>query len=198
MPSFQAQLRRLELLNPGGAARNAALVLGSSLALWASAKLQIPFYPVPMTVQSLVVLAIGMGLGARLGAAAVALYLLEGALGLPVFAGTPARGIGLVYMMGPTGGYLAGYMLAAAVVGVLADRGWGRSIPTGLAAMLIGTVAIYLPGLLWLGFAVGWNKPVLALGLLPFLAGDALKIAIGGLGAPALFGLCGRVMEKTV
>jgi hypothetical protein len=100
MPSFQAQLRHRELLDRGGAARNAALVLGSSLALWASAKLQIPFYPVPMTLQSLVVLAIGMGLGARLGAAAVALYLLEGALGLPVFAGTPAHGIGLVYMMG--------------------------------------------------------------------------------------------------
>ena len=103
-----------------------------------------------------------------------------------------SAGIGLAYMIGPTGGYLLGYMLAAAAVGLLADRGWGRSIPTGLAAMLIGTVAIYLPGLLWLGFAVGWSKPVLALGFTPFLAGDALKIAIGGLGAPALSASWGR------
>jgi biotin transport system substrate-specific component len=170
---------------------NAALVVGGSLALWASAKLQVPFYPVPMTFQSLVVLAIGMAFGWRLGAATVALYLVEGAVGLPVFAGTPERGIGLAYMIGPTGGYLLGYLLAATLVGWLSDRGWGRSVWSAGAAMLLGTAAIYLPGLLWLGSVVGWDKPVLALGLLPFLLGDALKIAIGSLGAPAVLRLAG-------
>src|SRR5690349_16484491 len=95
----------------------AAIVVGGSLVLWASAKLQVPFYPVPMTFQSLVVLAIGMAFGWRIGAATVALYLIEGAAGLPVFAGTPERGIGLAYMVGPTGGYLLGYLLAATLVG---------------------------------------------------------------------------------
>jgi len=109
-----------------GLTRNLMLAVGGSLLLWASARLQVPFYPVPMTMQTFVVLMIGAAYGWRLGAATVALYLLQGALGMPVFAGTPEKGIGLAYMAGPTGGYLVGYVAAAAVTGALAGRGGDR------------------------------------------------------------------------
>ena len=167
--------------------RNAILaVLGSAL-LWASAKVQIPFYPVPMTMQTFVVLALGMAYGWRLGAATLGLYLLEGAFGLPVFAGTPEKGIGLAYIAGPTGGYLVGFLLAAAACGWLAERGWDRSVAKTAAAMLIGNVVIYLPGLLWLGALVGWDKPVLAWGLTPFLLGDLTKLALAAVVLPAIW-----------
>jgi len=153
------------------------LILGNAL-LWASAKLQIPFYPVPMTMQTFVVIVLGMAYGWRLGAATVGLYLLEGAFGLPVFAGTPEKGIGLAYIAGPTGGYLIGFLLASAACGWLAERGWDRSIVKTAAAMLVGNLFIYVPGLLWLGTLVGWDKPVLAWGLTPFLLGDLTKLAL--------------------
>jgi len=167
--------------------RNAILaVLGSAL-LWASAKVQIPFYPVPMTMQTFVVLALGMAYGWRLGAATLGIYLLEGAFGLPVFAGTPEKGIGLAYIAGPTGGYLVGFLLAAAACGWLAERGWDRSVAKTAAAMLIGNVVIYVPGLLWLGALVGWDKPVLAWGLTPFLLGDLTKLALAAVVLPAIW-----------
>jgi biotin transport system substrate-specific component len=159
-------------------AREALLAIGGSLALWASAKIQIPFYPVPLTMQTFMVLVIGMAFGLRLGTATVGLYLLQGALGLPVFAGTPEKGIGLAYMVGPTGGYLIGYLAAAAACGYLAERGWDRRISMTAIAMLAGNLLIYVPGLLWLGTLVGWDKPVLAWGLTPFLLGDLVKLAL--------------------
>ncbi|MCB1835617.1 MAG: biotin transporter BioY, partial [Geminicoccaceae bacterium] len=127
----------------GGILRPVALAVLGSLALWVSAKVQIPFYPVPMTMQTFAVLVIGMAFGWRLGAATVLLYLAEGALGLPVFAGTPERGIGLAYMAGPTGGFLAGFVVAAALVGMLAHRGWDRRLSTTLVAMVLGTAVIF-------------------------------------------------------
>ena len=111
--------------------RNVTLAVLGSLALWLSAKIQVPFYPVSMTMQTFVVLAVGMAFGWRLGATTVLLYLVEGAAGLPVFAGTPEKGIGLAYMAGPTGGYLVGFVLAAAAVGALAQRGLGPLDPDG-------------------------------------------------------------------
>lgn len=159
-------------------ARQVLLAVGGSLALWASAKIQIPFYPVPLTMQTFTVLVIGMAFGLRLGTATVALYLLQGALGLPVFAGTPEKGIGLAYMVGPTGGYLLGYLAAVAACGYLAERGWDRRASTTALAMLVGNILIYVPGLLWLGAVVGWDKPVLAWGLTPFLLGDLVKLAL--------------------
>ncbi len=159
-------------------ARQVLLAVGGSLALWASAKIQIPFYPVPLTMQTFMVLVIGMAFGLRLGTATVALYLLQGALGLPVFAGTPEKGIGLAYMVGPTGGYLLGYLAAVAACGYLAERGWDRRASTTALAMLVGNILIYVPGLLWLGAVVGWDKPVLAWGLTPFLLGDLVKLAL--------------------
>ena len=158
--------------------RNLLLALGGSLALVISAKAQVPFWPVPMTMQTFVVLVIGMTFGWRLGAATVLLYLAEGATGLPVFANSPERGIGVAYMVGPTGGYLAGFVLAALVTGVLAERGYGRSVLSAFAVLLAGVVAIYLPGVLWLGAVVGWDKPLLSLGVLPFLPAELLKVAL--------------------
>ena len=163
--------------------RGAVLAVIGSALLALSAKVQVPFYPVPQTMQTLVVLMIGMAFGSRLGLATVALYLAEGAAGLPIFAGTPEKGIGLAYMMGPTGGYLLGFVLAAAVVGWLAERGWDRGIVTTAAAMAIGNVVIYLPGIAWLSAAVGFDKAVL-FGMQPFLLGDAAKLVLAALAMP--------------
>jgi len=151
--------------------------VAGSLLLTASAKIQVPFWPVPMTMQTFAVLVIGMAYGPRLGAATVALYLAEGAFGLPVFAGTPAKGIGLAYMMGPTGGYLAGFLVAALAVGALARRGWDRGLPGGVAAFLIGDGVIFVCGVAWLSALIGFDKAIAA-GLVPFLPGEALKVAL--------------------
>lgn len=164
--------------------RKVILAIAGSLALWASAKLQVPFYPVPMTMQTFVVLVIGMAYGWRLGAATVLLYLAEGAAGLPVFAGTPEKGIGLAYMVGPTGGYLLGFVLSAALVGWLAQRGWGRNLATTFAAMALGTAMILGIGVLWLGAVLGWDKSILEFGLYPFLPGAAFKIALAAVVLP--------------
>ncbi|MCX8568716.1 MULTISPECIES: biotin transporter BioY [Hyphomicrobiales] len=160
-------------------------VVAGSLLLTVSAKIQVPFYPVPMTMQTLVVIGLGLALGPVRGAAAVALYLTQGALGLPVFAGTPEKGIGLAYMMGPTGGYLAGYLPAAALAGWLAERGWDRNAFTAMLAALLAGAVIYVPGLLWLGSVVGWDKPVLAFGLYPFIPGDVMKAVLAAIAFPA-------------
>ena len=167
--------------------RNLCLVILASAALWASAKIQVPFWPVPMTMQTFVVLIIGMAFGWRLGAAAVLLYFVQGALGLPVFAGTPEKGIGLAYMAGPTGGYLVGFVLAAGVVGWLAEKKWDRNVFTTAAAFFIGNVVLYVPGLVWLGLVLGWDKPVLELGLYPFLPGDVLKLVLAAVLFPVLW-----------
>ena len=171
--------------------RNVALALAGSIALCVSAKIQVPFYPVPMTMQTFVVLMVGMAFGWRLGAATVLLYLAQGALGLPVFAGTPEKGIGLAYMAGPTGGYLLGFVFAAALAGWLAERGFDRNVMLTAVAMLLGNAVIYIPGLLWLGAVVGWDKPVLEWGLTPFLFGDATKLALAALLMPMLWKLPG-------
>jgi len=128
-----------------------------------------------------------MAYGWKLAGATVALYLLEGAMGLPVFANTPEKGIGLAYMMGTTGGYLLGFFIAAVTVGYLAERGWDRNIFTTAAAMFIGNVLIYVPGLLWLGSVAGWENPILKWGLTPFLMGDLFKLILAALFMPLIF-----------
>lgn len=158
--------------------RMAALaVLGSAL-LWASAKAQVPMWPVPMTMQSFVVLVIGFAYGAKLGTATVLLYLFQGAMGLPVFAGTPEKGLGLPYMMGTTGGYLLGFVLCAALCGWMAERGWGRGLAGLSVAMIAGSALLFVPGVLWLATFVGFEKAI-AFGLVPFLAGAVVKAALG-------------------
>ena len=159
--------------------RNAGLVFAGSLLLTLSAKVQVPFYPVPMTMQTLAVMLIGFVFGWRMAGATVLFYLAQGAFGLPVFAGTPAKGIGMAYMLGTTGGYLVGFVVAALLCGWLAERGWDRK-PWRIAfAMVLGNAAIYALGIAWLGTVIGWDKPLLELGMMPFLYGDLLKIALG-------------------
>jgi biotin transport system substrate-specific component len=152
-------------------ARFAALSIGGALALAVSAKAQVPFYPVPMTLQTLVVLIIGAAFGLRLAVATVALYLAEGLLGLQVFAGVSA---GPYYIAGPTGGYLLGFLVAAALVGWLAERGWDRSLGRLLAVMILGHVAIFACGYAWLAELVGPEKAWIG-GVLPFLAATLVK-----------------------
>ncbi len=168
------------------------LAFAGSLLLIVSAKFQVPFYPVPMTLQPLVVLLLGVVLGSRLGAATVLLYLAQGAAGLPVFAGTPEKGVGLAYMVGPTGGYLLGFAFAAYVTGWLAERGFDRTRLGTALAMSLGMVVIYSLGLLWLGVFVGYNANLLHLGLTPFVLGDVLKIALATLSVPMLWSFLKR------
>jgi biotin transport system substrate-specific component len=147
-------------------------VLGTAL-ITVSAKINIPFYPVPMTMQTFAITVIGFAYGWRLGGATVALYLAEGAVGLPVF----ATGGGLAYMAGPTGGYLVGFLVAAVILGLLAERGWSRSWLLTLAAMTIGTAIIFVPGVIWLAALIGWEKAI-AGGLTPFIWGSVFKIGL--------------------
>jgi biotin transport system substrate-specific component len=172
------------LAEMNGLARASLLAVVGTLLLWACAKVSIPIGPVPVAMTTFGVLAIGMAYGWRLGAATVLLYLAEGAMGLPVFAGTPEKGLGLAYMVGPTGGYLVGYVLAAAACGWLAERGWDRNVLTAALALLAGNAILYLPGLLWLGVLFGWDKPILDWGLIPFIPGDLLKLALVATGLP--------------
>ena len=157
-----------------GALTKAALVVFGSLLMAASAQFKIPLYPVPVTGQTLVVLLIGMTYGLRLGGITIVAYLFEGAIGLPVFAGGTA---GVSVLMGPTGGYLFGFLLAGVAMGYLAERGMGRTVFSTIAAMVIGNCVIYLCGALWLANFIGYSQAIVA-GVLPFLYGDALKLIV--------------------
>lgn len=159
----------------------AGLIIGGSLLLAVSARISVPFFPVPMSMQTLAVIALGMFLGPVRGAAAVLAYLAEGAAGLPVFAGAPQQGLGLAYMAGPTGGFLVGFVLQALAAGALFRLGAGRSVLTAVLAGLVAGAAVYPTGLLWLGFVIGFDKPLLAMGLFPFIPGDIMKAALAAL-----------------
>jgi biotin transport system substrate-specific component len=161
----------------GKALRAVALIAVGTLLLWVSAKVQIPFWPVPATLQTLVVVMIGAFYGSRLGLATVLAYLAEGAAGLPVFAGTPAKGIGLAYMMGPTGGFLVGFAVAAFLVGWLVERGYATTALRLGAAALIGHLVIYAFGTAWLSMFLGFDQ-ALTLGVLRFLLADAVKVGL--------------------
>lgn len=154
-------------------ARNAALVVGGSALLALAARVQIPFVPVPMTLQDFAVLLLAMAFGWRLGGATVLCYLAEGALGLPVF----ARGGGLGYFAGPTAGYLAGFLLAAVVVGWLAERGFDRRPATSAAAMGLGIALVLVCGASWLARFVGVDA-ALSTGLVAFLPAAAVKVGL--------------------
>jgi biotin transport system substrate-specific component len=167
--------------------KRVVLVVLGIAAMAIAAKIRVPFWPVPITMQTFVVLTVGTAYGIRLGVVTMLGYLLVGALGFDVFTSSSAENYGLSYMMGGTGGYLVGFALAAGVLGWLARKGWDRSIVKMAAAMLIGNAIIYVPGLLWLGQlyaeSKGWAT-VLDWGLWPFLAGDALKLALAALILP--------------
>lgn len=178
-----------------GASRIAALIalaLLGTLMLWASAKIKVPFYPVEMTMQGFVIFLIAATYGMRLGLATILLYLAEGLMGLPVFTGTPEKGIGLAYMIGPTGGYLAGWIATVAFVGWFADRGVTAKPIALFLVMLAGAVIYFTTGVAWLGVLFGWDKPILAWGLYPFILGDLTKIALAVAAVTATSRLVGR------
>ena len=155
-------------------ARNIALTIGAAALITLSAKVQVPFWPVPMTLHTLAVLLISVVLGPRLGFAAMSAYLAAGLAGLPVFSGSPERGIGLTYIVGPTGGYLLGYLIASWLTGWLAQ---GRGLLLTGAAMMAGLAVVYAAGLVWLMNFVPAAK-VVAAGFAPFILGDLVKIVL--------------------
>ena len=165
------------------------VVLLGSILLTISAKVKIPFYPVPMTMQTFVVLFLGMALGPKVGSATVALYLLEGIFGLPVFANSPEKGIGLVYFTGPTMGYLIGFLVATYLAGLLLSPSgklnqyikflkFRNSYLTIFFSLLFSVSFIYILGLFWLGTLIGWDKPIFKLGAQPFLLAELFKLTL--------------------
>lgn len=168
---------------------DAVLVVLFSAFVALTAQVEMPLWPVPLTLQTLGVLFTGAVLGSRRGALALLLYLTEGALGLPVFAGG-ASGVG--YMLGPTGGYLVGFVVAAGVVGWLAQRGWDRRLVWAAVAMVIGNVIIYVCGVAWLAVFLGDLWGALVKGMLLFVVGDLIKIAVAALTLPGGWKLARR------
>jgi len=168
----------------------AMVVLGIAV-LAIAAKIKVPMWPVPITMGTFAVLSIGAAYGTRLGLVTILGYMLIGALGFDVFAGSSAEAAGLTYMMGGTGGYLVGYVLATLALGALARAGWDRSAGKMALAMLIGNALIYVPGLIWLGVLYGWDQPIFAWGLTPFLVGDAIKLALAAVAFPTIWKLIG-------
>ena len=151
------------------------IIFLSSLLITISAKIKIPFYPVPMTMQTFVVILVGITFGWKIGVATTSLYLFEGIIGLPVFAGTPEKGIGLTYFVGPTMGYLVGFILATFVAGYL---NFNTNILFIFLKLIFSVSIIYILGILWLGNLIGWDKPILELGLKPFLFAELFKISL--------------------
>ncbi len=174
-----------------GVLRGLVLAFVGAALLTVSAKLQVPFHPVPLSMQTLVVLVIGAAYGWRLGMATIMLYLVEGAMGFPVFAGTPEKGLGLPYMMGPTGGYLVGFVAAAGIVGWLAERGWDRSLARLFIAMGLGHVVILAAGYGWLATLIGPEKAWIG-GVVPFIWASVLKNALGAALMPAAWAVLAR------
>ena len=151
------------------------LALIGSISLAVSSKIKIPFYPVPMTMQTLIVLVIGIGFGWKLGLATVSLYLFEGIIGLPVFSGTPEKGIGLIYFTGPTMGYLIGFLVAVYISGKF---NYDNNLIKNFIKLTLATSFIYILGMSWLGSLIGWDKPIFQLGAQPFLLAELFKILI--------------------
>tara|TARA_B100000579_G_scaffold151183_1_gene122785 strand:+ start:291 stop:842 length:552 start_codon:yes stop_codon:yes gene_type:complete len=155
--------------------KNLFLILIGSILLAISSKIKIPFYPVPMTMQTLVVLIIGIGFGWKLGIAAIMLYLFEGIIGLPVFSGTPEKGVGLIYFTGPTMGYLIGFLVAVFFAGKF---NYDNNLFKNFLKLTFATSFIYILGMLWLGGLIGWDKPIFKLGAQPFLLAELFKILL--------------------
>ena len=146
-----------------------------SIILAISSKIKIPFYPVPMTMQTLIVLIIGIGFGWKLGLVTISLYLFEGIIGLPVFSGTPEKGIGLIYFTGPTMGYLLGFLVAVYISGKFI---YDNNLFKNFLKLLLATSFIYILGISWLGNLIGWDKPIFQLGAQPFLLAELFKILV--------------------
>ena len=155
--------------------KSALIIFLGSIVLAISAKIKIPFYPVPMTMQTFVVLFLGISLGYKVALATVGLYLLEGILGLPVFSNSPERGIGLAYFTGPTMGYLIGFLFACFFASFIKKNDNYLII---FLKLILSVSAIYILGILWLGALIGWDKPIFELGVMPFLIAEIFKITL--------------------
>ena len=162
-------------LNQSSIVKTFLIVILGSLALTISAKIKIPFYPVPMTMQTFVVMFLGLAFGYKIGLATVSLYLFEGIAGLPVFSNSPEKGIGLVYFTGPTMGYLIGFLSATVIAGMISSK---DNLLKTILKLLVSVSTIYILGVLWLGTLIGWDKPILEFGVYPFLLAELFKLAL--------------------
>ena len=151
------------------------VVIIGSILLTISAKIKIPFYPVPMTMQTFVVLFLGMSFGYKIGLATVSLYLLEGIIGLPVFSNSPEKGVGIIYFTGPTMGYLIGFLFATFLAGYFNFK---VNVFYTFLKLIISVSVIYILGVFWLGNLIGWDKPIIQLGVTPFLLAELFKVSI--------------------
>ena len=162
-------------LNQSSIVKTFLIIILGSLALTISAKIKIPFYPVPMTMQTFVVMLLGIAFGFKIGLATVSLYLLEGIVGLPVFSNSPEKGVGLVYFTGPTMGYLIGFLSATLIAGTISLK---DNLIKIISKLLLSVSTIYILGVLWLGTLIGWDKPILEFGVYPFLLAEIFKLTL--------------------
>ena len=166
-------METVKLIQNNKVIKNAIIVFLGTILLTISAKVKIPFYPVPMTMQTFVVIFLGMCFGYKLGLATVALYLIEGIVGIPVFSNSPEKGVGMIYFTGPTMGYLLGFIIAVYVAGKL---NFNRNYLLNFIKIFFSVLPIYVLGLIWLGILIGWDKPIFDLGAKPFLLAELFKI----------------------
>ena len=151
------------------------IIFFGSILLTVSSKIKIPFYPVPMTMQTFVVLFLGMSFGYKIGLATIGLYLLEGIIGLPVFSNSPEKGVGIIYFTGPTMGYLIGFLFATFLAGYFNFK---KNIFYVFLKLTASVSVIYILGVFWLGSLIGWDKPIIQLGVAPFLLAELFKVSI--------------------
>ena len=168
-------MKNVKLLKQQKIIKYFLLTFLGTILLAVSAKIKIPFYPVPMTMQTFVVIALGISFGYKIGVATVGLYLIEGILGLPVFSNSPEKGVGLIYFTGPTMGYLIGFLFATFLSGYL---NLNKNIFIIFIKLILSVSVIYILGLFWLGNLIGWEKPIFEIGAKPFLLAEVFKILI--------------------
>ena len=168
-------METVKLIQNNKIVKNAIIVFLGTVLLTISAKVKIPFYPVPMTMQTFVVIFLGMCFGYKLGLATVALYLIEGIVGIPVFSNSPEKGTGIIYFTGPTMGYLLGFIIAVYVAGKFK---FNKNYLLNFIKIVFSVLPIYLLGLIWLGILIGWDKPIFELGAKPFLLAELFKIIL--------------------
>ena len=166
-------METVKLIQNNKVIKNAIIVFLGTILLTISAKVKIPFYPVPMTMQTFVVIFLGMCFGYKLGLATVALYLIEGIVGIPVFSNSPEKGVGMIYFTGPTMGYLLGFIIAVYVAGKF---NYNKNYLLNFIKIFFSVLLIYVLGLIWLGILIGWDKPIFDLGAKPFLLAELFKI----------------------
>ena len=168
-------MESIKLISSSKLVKSVIIVFLGSIILAISAKIKIPFYPVPMTMQTFIVLFLGISFGYKIGIATITLYLLEGIVGLPVFSNSPERGIGLAYFTGPTMGYLLGFISACYLASFIKIN---ESYFIVFLKLIFSVSTIYILGVLWLGYIIGWEKPLVELGVTPFLLAETFKITL--------------------